>query len=386
MRKSNIIIFALFLLVAVAVVGGQYVFGRSKGTFLNPVSPTGINVLYSSELSEWIVPAADAFNAAKHKIGDSELHVDLQKMEDGDVLRGIASGTLTPTVWIPASTTWVNLLNNTWRGNHQTDIILRSGEYGTTPLALTPMVFVMYKERADAFTKKFGGTVDWKEIEEAITTAGGWQALGGDPDWGTVKYGQTNPSTSNAGLLAVTLATYTYQNKTTGLTTADLQKSDYLKWIQGLANGLVADAPATAEGQMDDLLRYGPSRYDVISIYENLVAQKIKSHPELQVFYPRINIWSDHPFSILASDWTSAEQKDAALVLEKYLYSPAVQSQALKVGFRPANPDVVVTSSDPENPFNKYKGQGLQARIPRQVLADAPPGDVLYLLQRVFTR
>ena len=186
------------------------------------------------------------------------------------------------------------------------------------------------------------------------------------------------------------LATYTYFNKTGGLTVSDLDNPDYTKWISGLASGLVADAPPTAEQQMDDMLRYGPSRYDVVSIYESLVAQQIKNAPtrfqDFRVFYPRLNIWSDHPFGILVSDQTTAEQKDAALLLEKYLYSPDWQTQALNVGFRPANPDVPLLTNDPNNPFNAYQKEGLQLRIARTILADTPSGDVLNRLQTVFGR
>src|SRR5947209_3861023 len=150
MRRTNIIIFVLFLLVAAGVVASQYFFQWSRGTFLNPEPPVTITVLYSSELRKWLEPAADAFNSQNKKIGSQSVHVDLEVMDDGDALGNIVSGNRAPTVWIPASTIWVNLLNNQWRTTHQSDLILRSGEYGTTPLALTPMVFVMFKERADA--------------------------------------------------------------------------------------------------------------------------------------------------------------------------------------------------------------------------------------------
>lgn len=390
MRRANLIIFVLFLLVAAGVVASQYLFRFSGGSFLNPEPPVNISVLYSSELRRWIEPATQEFNSRSHKVGNRVVQVNIEVLDDGEAMRNILSGARKPTAWIPASTIWVNILNGRWRANHQTDLILRSGEYGTAPLALTPMVFVMYKERADAFTKKYP-VVDWKEIEEAVSAPGGWSAIGGDADWGRVKYGQTNPASSNAGLLAVALATYSYYDKTGGLAPADLDNEAYTKWIDGLASGLVADAPPTAEQQMDDMLRYGPSRYDVVSIYESLVAQQIKNAParfeqDLRVFYPRINIWSDHPFSILVSEESTAEDKDAALLFQKYLYSPPVQQQALKVGFRPANPDVPLLTDDPENPFNRYKAEGLQLRIPRTVLADTPSGEVLNRLQSAFDR
>ncbi len=388
MRKRNLAVFVLFLLIAAGVVGSQYIFKWSGGTFLNPSPPLEISIIYSSELQAWIQPATDQFNAQKQKIGSQQVHVTIEAVDDGEALRGILSGQRNPTAWIPASTIWVQLLNNQWRANHQTDLLLRSGEYGTTPLVLTPMVFVVYADRAAAFQKKYP-QVDWNQIQQAVTTKGGWQALGGDPDWGQFKYSQTSPADSNAGLLAATLATYNFFNKTSGLKRTDLDSPDYQKWMDGLASGLVADAPPTAAQQMDDMLRYGASRYDVVSIYESLVAQQIKNAPgrfgtTLKVFYPHVNMWSDYPYSVLVSEQTTADQKDAAQLFRKYLYSPPVQQQALKVGFRPANPDVALITNDSDNPFNQYKDAGLDIRIPRTVIADTPSGDVLDALMRVF--
>jgi hypothetical protein len=315
------------------------------------------------------------------------VQVSVEPLDDGEAMRAIVSGSRTPTAWIPASTIWVNLLNTQWRANHQTDLLLRSGEYGATPMLLTPMVFVMFSERGDVFSR--AKSVDWLDIQSAVTNKDGWKALGGPEEWGRVKYSQTSPSSSNAGLLAVTLATYTYYNKTGGLIQSDLDNPDYQKWIDGLASGLVDDTPPTAQQQMDDVLRFGPSKYDVVSIYESLVAQQIKNAPgrfgtDLKVYYPRLNIWSDYPFSTLVGENSTAEQKDAALLFERYLYSPPQQQLALKIGFRPANPDVPLLTNDADNPFNKYRDAGLTIRIPRTVVADTPTGDVLNRLMTLF--
>lgn len=391
MRRRNVIIFVLFLLVAAGVVGSQYLFKWSRGTFLNPAPPLAISVIYSGELRAWLAPAAEQFNAQRKKVGDQAVQVTIEQVDDGVALSDIVSGKRQPTAWIPASSIWVNLLNNQWRAGHQSDLLLRSGEYGTTPMSLTPMVFVMYADRAEAFTKKYPD-VDWKTIQQAVTDPNGWKSI--DPsheDWGMVKYSQTSPANSNAGLLAATLATYSYFAKTGGLSSATLNDEGYRKWMAGLAVSLVADAPPTAQQQMEDMLRYGSSRYDVVSIYESLVAQQIKNAQgrfgtDLKVFYPRQNIWSDYPFSILVGEQSTAEQKDAALLFERYLYSPPVQALALNSGFRPANPDVPLLTNDPNNPFNRYKDAGLQIKIPRTVIADAPTGDVLDQLRQVFER
>ena len=390
MRRRNLIVFTLFLLIAAGVVASQFMFRWSRDTFLNPSPPLNISVLYSSELRAWLQPAAEEFNRQNNKLAGQRVQVELEAVDDGQAMRSIANGERTPTAWIPASTIWVNLLNNQWRANHQTDLLLRSGEYGTTPMVLTPMVFVMYADRADTFIKS-KSTIDWQQIQQAVTAPGGWKDLGGPEEWGRVKYSQTKASTSNAGLLAVTLATYSYFNKTGGLTSGELDNDGYRTWMDGLASGLVADTPPTAEQQMDDVLRYGASRYDVVSIYESLVAQQIKNAPgrfgtSLKVFYPRLNIWSDYPFSILMSEQSTAEQKDAASLFMRYLYSREVQEKALLAGFRPANPDVPLLTNDPNNPFNRYKDAGLDIRIPRTVIADTPTGEVLSRLMNVLER
>ena len=109
--------------------------------------------------------------------------------------------------------------------------------------------------------------------------------------------------------------------------------------------------------------------FDTVAIYESLATEQIKNAEgrwgKLHVYYPSVNIWSDHPYAILVSDETSAEMKDAALAFEDYLYSPAVQQTALRFGLRPANPDVPILTNDADNPFNKYKDYGFEAAIGR---------------------
>jgi len=399
MRRRNQLAFILFLLIAGGAVVSQFIFKWSKGTLLNPTPDLNITITYSAELKEWLQPAADAFNAQNKKVGDQTVRVGLEAVDDGDAMRDILAGRRKPTAWIPASTIWVNLLNNQWRSTHQADLLLRSGEYAATSLVRTPMVFVMYFDRATAF-QQLGKSVDWIDIQAAVTIPGGWGKLGGPDVWGSVKYSQPDPTSSNAGLLAVTLATYTYftSKGTLAITqtaTLDSDKLDdqaYREWVAGLAGSLVDTAPKTATQQMENLLAFGQSTYDVVCIYESLVAQRINSATArfgttLKVFYPSINIWSDYPFSILVSEESTAEEKDAALLFMRYLYSPQVQQGALNAGFRPANPDVpILNNNDANNPFNKYKDAGLQIDIPRGAIADPPSGEVINRLMTVFQR
>src|SRR6266699_2480602 len=101
--RRNLIIFALFLLIAAGVVASQFIFKWSGGTFLNPPPPLPITVLYSSELRSWLQPAADAFNREQHKVqgspqgGAQAVQVTVEALDDGDAMRAIVSGSRTPT-------------------------------------------------------------------------------------------------------------------------------------------------------------------------------------------------------------------------------------------------------------------------------------------------
>ena len=387
MRTRNIIVFVLFMLIAAGVLLAQFYFRWSPTPPATARPPIEVNVLYASELRSWLEPATAAFNAQKTQVNGQEVRVTLDQMDGGVAMNAILRGQKKPTVWVPEAMLWVNLLNSKWREGHDTDLLLRSGQYQATPLVLTPMVFVMWEERADPFTQKWGN-VDWDPIRQAVSTPNGW-AEAGRPEWGPVKFGQTDPGRSNSGLMALTLATYSYHQKVSDLTIADLDNEQYINWLTQLETGVLQFADSSAS-QMRDMVLQGPGAFDVVSIYESLATEQIKNAEgrwgRLRVYYPAVNIWSDHPYSILVSEETSAEAKDAALAFEDYLYSAAVQQTALRFGLRPANPDVPILTDDPENPFNKYKDYGIEATISRTSLVPAPPGDVLTALQQLFIR
>jgi len=387
MRARNIIIFTLFMLVAIGVLLAQFVFHFTLGPVTQPKPPLAVSVLYASELDSWLKPAADAFNATNKQVNGQVVHVSLNQMDGGDSMNAILRGDQKPTVWVPEAMLWVNLLNSQWRQGHDSDLLLRSGEYQATPLVLTPMVFVMWDDRHAIFKQKLG-EVDLNTIEQAVGTPGGWKDLGGDETWGPVKFGETDPQRSNSGLMALTLATYNYFKKT-DLSVKDLDDPGYVDWLTKLEKG-VQQVGNSAADQMRDMVIQGPGAFDVVAIYESLATTQIKNAEgrwgKVHVYYPTLNVWSDHPYSILVSQDTTAEQKDAALAFEDYLYSPAVQGTALKRGLRPANPDVPILTNAADNPFNLYKDDGFQATIGRTSLVPAPSGDVLTGLQALFTR
>ncbi len=392
MRRRNLIIFGLFLAVTVVIVIGVY-FGlirRRQGGLLTPLPELRIQIVHATDEGDWISSAAERFNAEKHVLNGQQIVVELIGLDSVEAYLDIKEGRLRPTAWSPASSFWANLLNADWSVEHGTDLVMYVGQYQATPLVLSPMVFVMWQDRAQVFESSLG-TPDWDTIQQAVSLPNGWSDLGGDPNWGLVKFGLADPLYSNAGMSALALATYHFYGKTRGLTVGDITTDEYTQWVEPLWASTVGGYERASSDLMKNMVLYGPSTYDVIMVYENLVAAQMKNAPgrwgsELRVYYPELNLWNDHPFCILMGEWSSADQKDAALEFQRFLLSEEMQQEALRQGFRPANVDVPVINEDPENPFNRHQAQGLEVQIPRINLVEVPSAEVIKALQLKFQR
>ena len=79
---------------------------------------------------------------------------------------------------------------------------------------------------------------------------------------------------------------------------------------------------------------------------------------------------------------TSALEKNAALVFEKYLLSAEIQEQALSYGLRPANPEVPITGTG--SLFDRWSDQGVLGIVPRTTAMRSPDREVLQALLRWF--
>ena len=103
---------------------------------------------------------------------------------------------------------------------------------------------------------------------------------------------------------------------------------------------------------MTDMVRFGPSKYDIAVVYENLAVSRLENAQgrwgSLKIYYPAITLWSDHPIALLDAEWVTAAQKVAARRLIAFLRSRPQQQRALAFGFRPADPAVPIRTADAE--------------------------------------
>jgi ABC-type sulfate transport system substrate-binding protein len=181
--------------------------------------------------------------------------------------------------------------------------------------------------------------------------------------------------------------TLEYYGKTSGIEVGDLLKPKYQDYIKEIEKG-VPKFETTTGVFMTDMVRFGPSKYDIAVVYENLAISQIDNAQgrwgSLKVYYPATTLWSDHPASLLAGDWVTDAQKKAARVYIGYLRGKKSQEQALVYGFRPADPSVPVKTADTANPFTRLAAHGVKVDLPP--VAQAPDGQVVRNLMMMWSR
>ncbi len=399
--KAKIAIVGVFLVAILGIVlfrvlGGESG-GDSKITALDAASsasagalasgapragkPVEVSMLYSSEKREWLEAAAPKFRA-----DHPEIKLTLTPKGSIDAAQALIDEKEKPTIFSPADSLVLNMAISDWKTKGKGDLVAESGPEAPESLVITPLVFVVWEERAQALLKSAGGKIAWKTIQKAVASNKGWPAVGGKPEWGFIKFGHTDPTKSNSGLQALYLMSLEFYGKPT-LDVADLLKPDYQSFIKDIERGVTKFETSTGTF-MTDMVRFGPSKYDIAVIYENLAISQIEAAQgrwgDLRVYYPSITLWSDHPTAVLKGDWVTPEQRAAAHTWLTYLRSRDVQNQALMSGFRPGDPAVPVKTADAQNPFTRLAKYGVQVEVPP--VARAPEGAVVRNLQTMWTR
>jgi ABC-type molybdate transport system substrate-binding protein len=342
---------------------------------------TKITLLYGTEKKDWLEAANTEF-AKVHP----EIKVELVGKGSLDAAQGILDGNLKPTLWSPADSVVTNLLTSDWQSKYKTDPF-EGGDAAPAPLVLSPLVFAIWEDRSAPLLKEGKGHISWKVIHDAVKSNKGWPGVGGKPEWGFVKFGHTDPTRSNSGLQALLLMTFEYYGKTSGLTVGDLLDPKYQAFIEETEKGVSRFETSTGTF-MTDMIRFGPSKYDVAVVYESLAISQLENAQgrwgNLRIEYPAVTLWSDSPIALMKGDWVTTEQARAARTFVGFLKSKPIQSSALAYGFRPADPSVPLRTTEPTNPFNRLAQYGLALELP--TAATVPDGAVIRNLLTFWSR
>jgi hypothetical protein len=393
--KAKIAIVGVFLLAVLLILARTWkgkgddaptsVNGADGGPVAKPdpaAGPVEISMMYSTEKKSWIEDAAAGFKKDHPEI-------KLTLLPKGSIAAGqaIVDDKEKPTVWSPADSTMMGLAVSDWRTKGRGDLFATQGDDAPQSLVLSPIVFVIWEDRAEALLKASKGQITWKTLRKALTSPQGWSSVGGKPQWGFVKLGHTDPTQSNSGVSALYLMSLEYYAPKPTIDVGDLLKPEYQAFVKDIEKGVTKFESSTGTF-MTDMVRFGPSKYDIAVVYENLAISEIENAQgrwgNLKVYYPQITLWSDHPAGIVQGDWVTEPQRVAARTWLAYLRSRPMQERALGLGFRPGDSSVPVKSADATNPWTRQAPYGIQVEVPP--VAKTPDAAVVRNLMTMWTR
>jgi len=381
------IVFILFVGLAVLAVGTSLLVQRLGNPLPQPAATTlEVRLVVALPVEPWVSQAAEQFNTEKHELEGRPIHVSITPMDGLTAMGRWERGEMDPppTAWIPDSRYLVELVNAALKEGRGRDVFLTDGKYRARPVVVSLFSWGIYQSRSEVLKAKYG-EINWRTIHDAATAKGGWRDLGGQSDWGYFKLVVPNPHKNVGGLAAMVAAGGEYFGKT-NLTVADVTDPQFQAWLRELM-GAVTDFSSLGSYSVENLALFGYSMGDGGQLLEsdllvNMQGIQTRWQDPLVIVYPQYLTWFDFPFTVWMGPETSAEEKNAALVFEKYLLSPEVQKTAVALGLRPANPEVPVTEGD--SLFVRWQDQGALAVVPRTQAMRSPDRDVLLALLRWF--
>jgi hypothetical protein len=395
MNRTRWIFFVIVGLAVVLVGAGILVFVVPQGNGetslareeIDTSRPIEVTVVTALSIEPWIREAAEQFNQAGQVLEETgqTIHVTIIPMD------GLAAKTKferdemdpIPTAWIPDSRYLTELVNATFKERLGRDVFLTDGEYRGRPVAITLLAWGIYDSRAQALEEAFG-EINWQVIHEAATNAEGWDALGGQEEWGFFKLAISNPRKNVSGLGAMVAAAGEYYDRT-NIGTDEVNSNDFQDWLAEIMSSMSDLSGGTYTVQ--DLALFGYTTGDAGQLLEsdlllNMEGIQTRWADPLRIVYPKYVTWFDFPFTVWIGPETTADEKNAALVFEEYLLSDPIQQRALAYGLRPVSPNVPVDGED--SLFVRWQSQGAQVIVPRTTAMRPPDREALQDLLRFF--
>ena len=320
-------------------------------------APVVVTVAYSTEKEQWLKNAVTRFAATNPHIGGRSVQIVLEGKGSREMVTDIVQGSYQPTVISPASMMQVDQLRTAWMIAKGPTAGLIIAAEAPASLVITPLVLLAWKDRAAPIEQATTSGDFWNTIQKALTASGG-----------RMHFGHTNPETSNSGLLTLLLLADGY-----GDTTEENASSPaFQEWLRGIERAVPQGEESTGT-LTTDMLRFGPSKYDFVAVYENLAIEAMSSpaagsNGGLHVFYPPTTVVSEHPYALLNAPWVTSDQRQGAIQFRDFLLSRELQQLAIQqYGFRPASQQVQIDLGDAASPFRHYADKGVQVTIPNQL-------------------
>jgi len=370
-----LVIVAVAICIACVAIAAAFsaLMDSGQPTDSKATGPITVTLLASPEKRELLTALTDQFNQTKPQVDGRPVKATVTFLESGEILDAVIGGDQQPVALSPASSTWLNQLNDEWKTRTNSDNLLAPNP---RPLFVSPIVIAMWEPLAQAMGYPHK-PVGWADVIRATLDPAGWGAYG-HPEWGKFKFSHASVDT-DSGRLATLAAFFAAANKVRGLTEADLANPAVRDYVRNIEKGIVYYGESD-KAIADTMAQRGRDYLSAAVLEEKTLIQFNLARPKekLVAIYPAEGtFWADHPYVTLAGDWVSLEQAAASRRFMAYLLSPEAQAVALKQGFRPGNLDLTLANS-PISPAN-----GADPNQPKTLLA-IPDAKTLAAVRNVW--
>ena len=299
-------------------------------------------VLSSSNKSGVMAEMACRFEHASPTIDGRAIDVVITSEASGSAYQTIGEGQL-PTVWSPASTSWVSML----RHDHEKWV-----PDATPSIAQSPQVIAVPRPIANVLGWP-DSPLGWSDIARFATERGAWDAIS-DPSWGAFKLGKTNPRLSTSGLNSTVASFMLATDFTSDLTTQEVEDPAVQAFVHDVESATVHYAPTSVDFlrnlRTQDEQGNGEGYVSAIVLEEKSVWDYNHGNPSgdpttlgdnpapatpLVAFYPEEGaLVADHPYVVLNASWVGDDERVAADRFKDFLLAPAQQERFQSLGFR----------------------------------------------------
>jgi ABC-type molybdate transport system substrate-binding protein len=333
-----------------------------------------IVIVSGSELQEPLQALQEKFKQAHP---DIQLELKFQGSQD-IVNRYIDNkNDFTPTVLIPANAESLKELQTRWLSQNGNEAFYDQPK----AISKTMLVGISWAERGKVLFPK--GSFDWNRVEMAMQ-AGNWQAIGGNPSWGSFDFVTTDPTRSNSGQLTLSLWA---QSKLGTTPTASNLASPNINSLFGLVKRSVYQPPSSTDTLLKEFITRGPNDADVGIVYESVALYRWQQSAasqgkpyQIYYFSPTVETIST---AAIAKRNIDNNQADAARKFIDFLGQSEQQAVFVQYGFRPINNSLDLKSV-PNSPWNQNIA-GAEVKPNVQAIA-SPTNEVLSEIKRLWER
>ena len=333
-----------------------------------------IVVVTGTELQEPLQALQEKFKQANPNI---QLELKFQGSQD-IVNRYIDNkNDFTSTVLIPANAESLKELQTRWQSQNGSEAFYEQPK----AIAKTMLVGISWSERGKVLFPK--GNFEWSRVEQAMQ-AGNWQAIGGNPTWGSFDFVTTDPTRSNSGQL--TLALWA-QSKLGATPTAANLNSANITSLFGLAKRSIYQPSSSTDTLLKEFITKGPNDADLGIVYESVALYRWQQSntsqgKPYQIYYfsPTVETFST---AAIAKRNIDNNQAEAARKFIDFLVQPEQQSVFVQYGFRPINGNIDLKTV-PNSPWNQNI-PGVEIKPNVQEIA-SPNAELLSEIKRLWER